>query len=510
MAYINGKETMFSPLQSINILYEGGKPIEIDTLDNSLLTAENDGKVYKCDDKLYQVEKIKSLKGLTIKFNEHITPCPVIGEDDVFECSGVPMGDDFPMYENRPDIIAIRKANDAGVPGTIISFTLPDYDNYGARVELFYSSDNDYSKWLVHDGIGNANDPYAPAVVYNFNCPALNENPEFIEWVFANGKVYPNFETANDIESFKINQPFLYRNEFYWFFLTLIWEINGNMLDGVFDVGGQYTVSFSLNGELITKTFTNARVHRVAGSEDLIVFSNGEDSLTIGEDKFDDMGYPLGADLIYNNIVIEDEPTFTVFNGTYKGCRITDNFRFLSFILSYTSVSGEYINGLYFVEYEIAEAEDKPVWNGTDLKGTTWLLNNTVEPFHMNGFVNIVGVAYDDTHTFGGNQMYCWAENEDSYFIRLFHNNDQTHNPIASFPLFSYDSELSTWTCADFYMDDELGLVEIKEVPTNNIHLTIHGGSDTTTPFVIDWFKQNGKLISADVPEWDGSYTVTM
>lgn len=101
-----------------------GFPIEIDALDNALLVSENAGKVYKCNDKLYQVHKITSLKGLTIKFNEHITPCPVIGEDDVFECSGTIMGDDlYPVYGYRPATTAIRKFTD-----NTIAFEAENYD----------------------------------------------------------------------------------------------------------------------------------------------------------------------------------------------------------------------------------------------------------------------------------------------------------------------------------------------------------------------------------------------
>ena len=34
-----------------------GTPIEIDTLNNSLLVSDNEGKIYKCDEKLYREEE---------------------------------------------------------------------------------------------------------------------------------------------------------------------------------------------------------------------------------------------------------------------------------------------------------------------------------------------------------------------------------------------------------------------------------------------------------------------
>ena len=64
-----------------------GKPIVIESLDDVPLTDDNVGKVYSYNNELYQLEKVTSLKGLTIKLNEQIEDCPAIGEDDEIECS---------------------------------------------------------------------------------------------------------------------------------------------------------------------------------------------------------------------------------------------------------------------------------------------------------------------------------------------------------------------------------------------------------------------------------------
>lgn len=327
-----------------------GFPIEIDTLDNALLTQENAGKVYKCDDKLYQVEKITSLKGLTIKFNEHITPCPVIGEDDVFECSGMLMGDDLsPSYGYRPATTAIRKLTD-----NIIAFESENYDFIH-----YYETD---SIWLATDMNGNTFEALAPAVIYNFNCPALNENPEFIEWVFANGKVYPNFESPNQIKSFILNQSFPYGQNFSDAFLVYMWEVNRTGLFFEFDVAGQFTATFLVNGELITKTFTNVNVNE--SNNYWPVFTNGDDNLVfpfcvVDEDGniYDVNGNLLASAIKYNNIYLEDGIEFTEFDCMPN----TKTKNMLSFILSYTTVSGEYHNGYAFKDYVVSKEYDGTV-----------------------------------------------------------------------------------------------------------------------------------------------------
>ena len=67
-------------------------PIEVEELNDSLLVKEDDGKIYKCGNNLYQVEKIKSLKGLTIKFNEHVGLCNAIKDYYDLPCNGIIMG----------------------------------------------------------------------------------------------------------------------------------------------------------------------------------------------------------------------------------------------------------------------------------------------------------------------------------------------------------------------------------------------------------------------------------
>ena len=341
-----------------NTIEVSGLPIEVDSLDNSLLTAENDGKVYKCADKLYQVHKITSLKGLTIKFNEHITPCPVIGENEEFECSGVLMGDDFPYYsEGKPSVSTIKKkAIDNWISGTVFfAIATPYYD----EIHYIFADNQEESGWYAFDQNGNQPPAFAPAVIYNFDCPALNENPEFMEWVFANAKVYPNIESPNEIKSFKLAQPFLSDGN------TIGWYFQGAFLCGMFeanrtgvvfeiDVDGQFTATFLVNEELVTETFTNVNVYGATNSEGLPVFSNDVDNLVFlnaskTEDGiFDENGNLIPSPIKYNDIFLEDGIEFTKFD-----CMLNTKTKdILYFILCYTTVSGEYHNGFAFKEYD--------------------------------------------------------------------------------------------------------------------------------------------------------------
>lgn len=324
-----------------------GLPIEVDALDKSLLAAENDGKIYKCDDKLYQVEKITSLKGLTIKFNDHLTsPCP-IGEDDVFDCDGVAMMQDFNLRGN-PHIVAIRKKLYLNPSVTSdIAFTVRDIDPYVEddyyTYDLFVGEDWDGNpSWMVCDENGNVSPAIASAVVSNFDCPELNENPAFIEWVFANAKVYSKIESTKDIKEFKFNLPFAFGEEFRCGFAFAMQNVNHTGAVIEFDVDGRYTATFSVNGELITKTFTDVNVNGDA----LLIFSNGDDTLTV-DYWYDDNG-DLPYTIKYNDIVLEGEIIFIEFD-----CIFNKEWYLLSFILPCTNVSGEYNNGYAFKEFVV-------------------------------------------------------------------------------------------------------------------------------------------------------------
>lgn len=346
-----------------------GFPIEIDALDNALLVSENTGKVYKCDNKLYQVHKITSLKGLTIKFNEHITPCPVIGEDDEFECSGTMVVDDGLIYgENRAITELSRKAitdSWATSGATSIVITVGYNEEKEGVYDTYYSPNTDNVEgagWYQLDYyLGNDGKMFvsSPAIT-NFDCPALNENPAFIEWVFANAKVYPNFESPNDIKSFKLD--LLFRSDgnaiggnLQSAFFSGMFEANRTGVVFEFDVDGQFTATFLVNGELVTKTFTNVNVcGNVYGSGGLPVFSNDADNLVflnavkVEDGIFDENGNLLASPIKYNDIYLENGIEFTKFN-----CMLNTKTKdILSFILCYTTVSGEYHNGFAFKEYE--------------------------------------------------------------------------------------------------------------------------------------------------------------
>lgn len=313
-----------------------GKPIEIDTLDNSLLTAENDGKVYKCDDKLYQVEKIKSLKGLTIKFNEHITPCPVISEDDVFECSGVFFEESFSVYPSMENVIVTtmcRKLNPEYHPSGLPAYSIVFEAQGSCRYWGYYRQE--YNAWHFIDE--NGNELETSITITNFDCPTLNENPEFIEWVFANAKVYSKIECLNDIKAFSLN--FKTMDDYNYFTYAYYYSAE-EIFNDYPDITGQFTVSFSMGGEVVTKTFAN--LGGVVDGEARF-YNSDNDVLTI---------HHTGA-INYNGVVIEDKLTFTKFD-----CIFNDSYYFLSYVLTHAElIDMEYINGYKFVEYEIAVPE---------------------------------------------------------------------------------------------------------------------------------------------------------
>ena len=327
-----------------------GLPIEIDSLDNALLVDENKGKVYKCDDKLYQVEKITSLKGLTIKFNEIISsPCP-IGEDDVLECSGVPFG--VGNY-GKPRITAIKRMFDSSSSGTkTLAFDIKDdeylYDLHYTYANFLPPDDPEYeevieslSRWFITDEIENEiNTPWRNFVVSDFDCPTLNENPAFIEWVLANGKVCPKIECLNDIKAFEMTHSaegaFAALQEGYWSAAT------ETICDLPYDgIAGQFTASFSINGKVAAKTFTNFAYSFQDDSS--VTFSNDSGDLLIIENNYGE-GEVVTK---YNGVAIDGTVTFTTFD-----CIFNDSYFFLSYVLCYCDlIDMDYPNGFYFVEY---------------------------------------------------------------------------------------------------------------------------------------------------------------
>lgn len=334
----------------------GGTPIEIETLNSELLISDNEGKIYRYNDKLYQVKKITSLKGLTIKFNEHIEPCPVFEYNGVYECSGTLMGDElYPYYSYFPAIIDIMK-----IPNNTIALT-----SEGGDTISYYEQ---ASVWYVTDSNGNTFNAYAPPVIYNFDCQTLNENQEFIDWVFQNAKVYPNFESVNDIKSFKLTNIFRMDGLTVGYnlqdaFLNLMFKANKTVAVFEFDVPGQYTASFTVDGEKVTKTFTNVNVYNDDISCGLPVFSNDTDKLVFlflsktEDGMIDEDGNLVPSPIKYNDIYLEGEIEFTKFDCVLE----SKNKEILSFILSYTTVSGEYHNGFAFEEYGLLPKE----YNGT-------------------------------------------------------------------------------------------------------------------------------------------------
>lgn len=313
---------------------ERGIPIEIDTLDSSLLIAENAGKLYKCNNKLYEVNKITSLKGLTIKFNKHITPCPVIGENDVFECSGFFQSTVYASSEEGALVTDLRKRLSID-PATTANFSFTMFSRL-VRINIYY--DPNSREWLSLDENSWSVVP-TECNITEFDCPALNENTEFIEWVFANAKVYQKIEWVNDVKSFKLNNS--------WEPLEIFSTVCGDVVrdaTGIFSaqdwlIWGQYTASVLINGELITKTFS-----RFSGfGTGSITFSRLDNDETLSFN----LDYNSHAVTIkYNDVVLDDTPTFTRFDGMFN-----QNYYFLAYVLGWSEyVVTEYKSGLQFIE----------------------------------------------------------------------------------------------------------------------------------------------------------------
>ena len=330
---------------------ESGLPIEVNTLDSALLTEGNKGKFYECDDRLYQVTKAKSLKGLTIKFNEHLTnPCP-ISEDASFECSG--------MLENLPtdpELINALTRNTSAFDDFMDSF-ISGLSTYTSGIvfrtdmdsHIFYLFDDnsEATRWWLFDYNGNITESlFDIAVIRNFDCPDLNENAEFMEWVFANAKVYSKIESLNDIKAFRLNvtangdYDYPLFPEFTSATMDAFGEITGDYGSDPFNISGQYVASFAINGEVITKEFSN--------------FTNDHYGLRF--DFSDDNGNSLDfsanqenykVTIKYNDTILEDEPTFTKFD-----CTLNNSVYLRQYMLVYGElINMDYIDGLHFVEW---------------------------------------------------------------------------------------------------------------------------------------------------------------
>lgn len=319
-----------------------GFPIAIKGLENSLTVKENVGKVYKCADKLYQVHNITSLKGLTIKFNKHITPCPVLGDNE-FECSCISyVSEDMVWYEHA--WIGKIAKDFYNYFSSDIAFEVTK-EGYGDPAYVFYGSFNtdEEPRWLICDPLGNTTTLYGNKsfVVTQFDCPTLNENAEFIDWVMSNAKVYSKIENVKDIKGIKFSQTYIGDLNL----ILAMEEVTGNMFGMPLEAKGKFTATFSVNGELITKTFSTffSKYYPESDYGEVVAyFSDGE-----GEENrlcFEFVGYNEEKDwtteynLKYNGIALDDGVSFTTFDcGEYN-----ESYFMLGFLLSYTDIIAGY------------------------------------------------------------------------------------------------------------------------------------------------------------------------
>lgn len=308
----------------------GGSPIAVDNIDNIVVTEKNNGKIYGCNNRLYKASKITSLKGLTIKFNESISPCTIIGEEEELECSGV-FYDAFRSvytYTNEVNVAAIRR----NVYGTqrSISFSVHGNDAYDGEVYPFNFADVFYDgSWQVLDENGNQYET-SSLVITNFDCPVLNENTSFISWVMLNAKVYQKIESIKDIQSFAFskNTTLSKVNYFISDIISAMAYIY-NIYTSSTNIDGTYATSFSIGEEVINKTFSNMAVSQeemwsgIAGAKVIVFSSNASDDVLTFELPEDANNFE--SDIIimkYNDVVLDSGLTFTqfdmgIFNTSY-------------------------------------------------------------------------------------------------------------------------------------------------------------------------------------------------
>ena len=320
------------------------KPIEISSLDEALLVADNEGKIYKYDEKLYQVEKIKSLKGLTIRFNEHIEPCPLITDDSEFECSGVIWSDCYSIDTDPYFIHNISKLTkslpDSYISGDrLIAFIIRDY----AGFHYVLADNQEEAGWYIFDENGNEwlalyeSDGYKGFNITNFNCPELNENPEFIKWVLNNAKVYSKIESAKDVKAFK-NSDLGAR--VFNCYQNSIGDAKGHTIENYYSpIEVQFTASFIKNGELVIKNFNTLHLN-----EGIVNFYTNEGDLLSFETDYNIDTIPTIVK--YNGEVLDNNPIFTEFDSV-----ITETYSFTSYLMQYCELVDMEVNECYFVEY---------------------------------------------------------------------------------------------------------------------------------------------------------------
>lgn len=152
------------------------------------------------------------------------------------------------------------------------------------------------------------------------------------------------------------------------------------------------------------------------------------------------------------------------------------------------------INVFGNVSENTGSGSETTTWDGTDLTGTTWRLNNVIGVMLPPGSFNLVGVAYDGTHTVADDYLIVLTDGGGDEPIKLCLFKDSLGGRDLD-SAFWYSSN-SGWTYNYNEYNEETGWYTQVSEQTTNVHLSISGGIDTTTSFVIEWFKQNATLIS--------------
>jgi hypothetical protein len=197
-----------------------GFPIEIDSLDDSLLTANNEGKIYVCDGKLYRVVGEETLKGTTVTFTGPHTFTAPTGYGK-FKIEG--------SYENT----LIQKGTENGViiaENTDVK-TYDFYNDENPNLYIGYEKTSEYNEKeneihaitnkngssydiKIRNKIDYVNETFENQSVYLFETVKLfitggedANNPKLIQWVKDNNGAIEGEGREYHFEELKATSP---------------------------------------------------------------------------------------------------------------------------------------------------------------------------------------------------------------------------------------------------------------------------------------------------------------
>lgn len=302
-----------------------GKPIVVETLDESLLTEENEGKVYKLGDKLYKIKKSKiitNLRGTTFEFNKDLKPFDFLDiEDEGYN----PEGHCLVKYNNEyyEPYFSFWKSTNSVSPYSLL-FERDD----GSMPQIIYDTVPFYN---LPSGWSFGGTSAEPPIISEFDLPDLNQNIRFIKWLENNTKYINNatyvdgyaFEEIVDLEPIEVleldNDLLISENE------GKIYKCNGNLYKIIFELGKGNLVNLGLASYTIFDSFKAP-----AGYGKFNVGVVLEDGRITSSSDLLCIGYNLDTN---TNNLIEEEDTIFI-KGTKYNVAIKPNSEdFIDFVI---------------------------------------------------------------------------------------------------------------------------------------------------------------------------------